>query len=423
MLMRVTRRTGKRLALTDPPRHRSPRTEKVVAHLPEHDPVLAALAIWCDIVDGAEAQTFTRNDTIHIGQTFEALPLREQIGVLGHHVMHVALRHEHRMQVLQSRYGQGFDPDLHNLCSDAILNECLTRGGLALPRPVVQLSDLLAHSPLPGLDPTQDILQHWDVDRLYLAVKRSGADMTALKEGCGFSPDIRPDDAPLKADRVAGVWRAHLIRAAQSAGSMGRGIGPLLRHLADIRQSQTPWEHRLRRLLLKALSPNPRRSYRRPRSAWIAAEALAVSSGGPVPVFEPALKPEAFRPRLVIAVDASGSVETETLALFAGEVIGITNKTGAETHLLCFDEEVFAHKTLTALNARSTFYDLPFRRDGGTSFIDVLSKADALNPSMILVMTDLLGAYGAQPKAPVLWASPVAVTTAPPFGEVIELVR
>lgn len=421
--MRNMQQTGRPLVLTDAPRHRSHRAAKVLAHLPEHDPALATLAIWCEIVDAEGADTFIAADTIRIGSTFVQMPLREQIGVLSHHVMHIALRHEYRMQELKARYGDSFDPVLHNLCSDSILNECLTRGGHALPRPAPLLSDLLRQADLPGVDPAQDLLRAWDADRLYLALRRAHVNVATLMDDTAFRPDIYPNDAPLKADRHAGAWRAHLIRAARSAGSMGRGIGHLLRHIADTRPGQTPWEQRLRGLLAKALSHEPKRTYRRPRSAWIAADALARQTGGPDPAFEPGLLRHALRPRLVVALDASGSVDQETLALFSGEVISLSHKSGAETHLMCFDEAVFAHKKLSALTARSAFAGLPLHRDGGTSFIDVLAQADALDPSLIVVLTDLLGAFGPKPKAPVLWASPVGVATPPPFGAVLELTR
>jgi predicted metal-dependent peptidase len=375
------------------------------------------------MIDGGEAATYTSNDRIVLGSSFEALPLREQIGVLGHHILHIALRHEFQMQLLKTRFGSGFDAWLHNLCSDAIINECLHRGGIALPRPAVLLSELLEQSQMTPIDPARDILAQWEVDRLYRLLLAEKENTQAYAAKMQFREDIRPRHAALKTDRDAGVWRAHLIRAAQSAGSAGRGIGPILRLLADITVSRIPWEQHLRQLLAKALNHHPRRSYRRPRSAWIAAEAQARETRRPHPVFEPAQRRDGVRPRLVIAIDASGSVEGDMLSLFAGEVIGITNRTNAETHLLCFDEDVFAHKRLSALNGRDAFAGLPLRRGGGTSFVDVLHKADALDPSMIVVLTDLMGAFGPKPKAPVLWATPVAAITAPPFGSVLELMR
>lgn len=401
------------------------RAARALAHLPEHDPALAALALWCDMQDAAGDETFTSNDVIHIGAGFTELPLREQIGLLGHHVLHVALRHEFRMQSMQQRFGAAFDARTHNLCSDAIINECLVRGGHSVTRPAVLLKQLLTHTSAGGLDPAQDVLGQWDVDRLYVQTRQSTARdaLAGYNTAAAFNQDIYPFQIPLKADRDAGVWRAHLVRAARSAGAAGRGIGQVLHHLSDATVSRTPWEHHLRRLLAKATSHHPRRSYRRPRSAWIAADAHARHTGGPHPVFEPAVIRQGTQPRLVVAVDASGSVANDTLAVFAGEIIGITNKTNAETHLLCFDEEVFAHRRVTGVNARSAFQGLPLRRDGGTSFIDVLSKADALNPSLIIVLTDMRGAFGPRPSAPVLWATPVPAVATPPFGGMLELVR
>ena len=68
---------------------RSARAATAMAHLPEHDPALAALGLWCALTDGP-GPTATRGDLICIGPEFEALPLREQIGLLGHHILHLA---------------------------------------------------------------------------------------------------------------------------------------------------------------------------------------------------------------------------------------------------------------------------------------------------------------------------------------------
>jgi len=411
--------------LTETVGTRSARVSKALAHLPEHDPALSALALWCTMRDAAGDDTFTSNDIIHIGAGFTHLPFREQIGVLGHHVLHIALRHEFRMAEMRQRFGSAFNVEMHNLCADAIINECLVRGGHAVTRPAVLLKQLLADADAGDLDPMQDVLGQWDADRLYVQIQHSGTqDLLAnYRAATGFKQDIYPDDIPLRTDKDAGIWRAHLIRAARSAGAEGRGIGQLLRHLSDATASRTPWEHHLRRLLAKATSHHPQRSFRRPRSAWIAGDSHARRTGCPHPVFEPAIVRHGTRPRLVIAVDASGSVNNDILAMFAGEVIGITHKSNAETHILCFDEVVFAQRRVTGTNARSAFLGLPFRRDGGTSFIDVLSKAEALDPSIIVVLSDLIGAFGPRPSAPVLWATPVPPSVTPPFGTVLELVR
>lgn len=406
---------------------RSRRAARALAHLPEVDPALAVLALWCDTVDAQDAGTVTSGDVICVGTAFDRLPLQEQIGVLGHHILHIALRHEVRMLDLQGRFAGQFSGQTYTLCADAIINECLIRGGHALPRPAVLLGDLVARV-MPEEEPAaHDPLAVWDLERLYLRLARADAPgiarQMAYAAETAFQPDIRPDLPDPDQKQAQAEWHAHLLRARQAGGSSGRGIGAALRHLSDITTSRTPWEQHLRRLLARALAPHPRRSYRRPRSAWIAREAEAVSTGTARPAFEPANQRQSLRPRLVIGIDSSGSVTPDIMAVFAGEVIGITRKSGAETHILCFDDEVYAQRKLTGSDPRGIFQTLPFRRDGGTSFIDLMAQADRLEPSLVVVLTDTLGAFGTAPKARVIWASPRPVARVPPFGEVLDLTR
>ncbi|WP_227269458.1 vWA domain-containing protein [Roseobacter weihaiensis] len=406
---------------------RSTRVTRALAHLPDVDPGLAALALWCDTKDADGPRTITSGDAIHIGTMFQNLPLREQIGVLGHHVLHIAFRHEARQQAMQARFGAQFDPLTYNLCADAIVNECLLRAGHALPRPAVTLSELIADVISDPAEDGKDLLSIWDVDRLYLRLASAGnkkkkkqGDYQAAK---AFDSDLEPDNPAADTDQKDAAWQAHLIRAAQTAGAAGRGIGTVLRQLSDIRVSRTPWEHRLRRLLAKAVTDAPRRSYRRPRSAWVAAESDALRRGGPSPVFEPATDRRSIGPRVVVGIDTSGSISPDILSLFAGEVSSITRKSTVETHVLCFDEAVYAHHILTPLTGQNVFETLTFRREGGTSFVEVLSIASRLSPSLIVILSDMLGLHGPAPAAPVVWATPLPARTPPPFGEVIELIR
>lgn len=425
--MRATRQTARRWGWTSALARRSARVTRALAHLPDVDPGLAALALWCDTKDADGPQTITSGDAIHMGSMFESLPLREQIGVLGHHILHIAFRHEARQQAMQARFGTQFGPLTYNLCADAIVNECLIRAGHALPRPAVTLSELIAEVISDPAEDGKDLLSIWDVDRLYLRLASAGnktkKKQSDYQSAKAFEPDLDPNHPATDTDQKDAAWQAHLIRTAQTAGAAGRGIGTVLRQISDIRISRTPWEHRLRRLLAKAVNETPRRSYRRPRSGWIAAESDALRRGGPSPVFEPATDRRSVRPRVVVGIDTSGSISPDILSLFAGEVNGITRKSTVETHVLCFDEEVYAHHILTPLTGQTLFDTLTFQREGGTSFVEVLSIASRLSPSLIVILSDMLGPYGPDPAAPVVWATPLPASTQPPFGEVIELIR
>lgn len=401
---------------------RSTRAERAMAHLPEADPALAALAIWCKIADGAET-TQTSHDTIHIGGDFAALPLREQIGVLGHHILHLALRHEGRMASMAQRLGGGFDAATYNMAADGIVNECLVQAGHAIPRPAVTLPALV--SKVLGPDTPQS-LADWDVDRLYMALTsadgRGKARQQDYAEETAFQRDLQPGLAGDGKEEAA-EWQGHLTRALAMSGGAGRGIGAVLGDIADLPRPTTPWEVLLRRLLSNALQEHPRQSHARPRRAWIAAEAEAIRTGGPAPVFEPGFSRDARRPSIVVGLDTSGSITKQMLSMLAAEVIGVARRTGAEVHLLCFDETIHHRAELRAGEDAEAIINAPIRRDGGTAYIDVMAEAAALNPSIIVIMTDLDGAFGPPLQAEVVWATPLTKWDEPPFGRVLSLAR
>lgn len=392
-----------------------------MAHLPESDPALAALALWCEVVDG-DGPTQSGGDRIFIGAEFDALPLREQIGVLGHHVLHVALRHAPRQSAMARRMGDGFAQDRFNLAADAIVNSVLETGGHALPRPAVTLPGLLRDV----LGDTRDAgLSDWDVERLYTALlEQDGTGSGKTEEymvSKAFAPDLDPDSAPQDSNKDAD-WTGHLIRAGELGGT-GRGIGAVLGRIADLPRSETPWDILLRRLVTRALSDVPRQSYRRPRGAWVAAEAEARRRATPTPVFEPGQARNATRPRIAIGLDSSGSIAAPVLSVFAAEVSAIARRSGAEMHLLCFDEEVYEMSRLPHDRTEAALTSALLRRGGGTSFVDVMEKARALEPSIIVMLTDMDGPFGAPPPQRVIWATPDPQWNAPPFGQVISLAR
>lgn len=393
-----------------------------MAHLAENDPALASLALWCDIHDTPD-ETRTRGRTILIGESFAALPLREQIGMLGHHILHVALRHADRMDGMRRRLGKSFADQTYNLASDALVNEVIARAGHALPRPAVTLTTLLGE--VLQTD-TEGALGRWDAERLYIAlVNLDGAGQTRRKayaRKTAFTTDLEADGHEETHD-AATAWQARITQALQAPGASGRGIGAVLARVLDLPRVDTPWEVHLRRLLAKAVAEAPRLSYRRPRAGWIAAEAEARLSGGPTPVFEPGQARDRKRARIIVGLDSSGSVGDLVLSLFAAEVAGIARRSGAETHLLCFDETVYDHTVLKPAQCETALTSTDIRRDGGTSFVDVMDAARKLDPSIVVILTDLDGPFGAPPPFDVVWATPLASWSVPPFGKVISLAR
>ncbi|MFK7870124.1 MAG: VWA-like domain-containing protein [Roseobacter sp.] len=404
-------------------RVRSRRAARALAHLPESDPALAALALWCHFEDG-DAPTQTQGHVVLIGPELPLLPLREQIGLVGHHILHISLRHAGRMAGMASREGPGFEKSSFNLAADALINEILGQAKHALPRPAVTLADL--HKRL-DLGEAKTDLSRWDVETLYLHLKDQGASgrdrVEAYQQDVKFRQDLSAGVASgAKNDREeTAQWQGHLARALQAQGAAGRGIGPVMRGLGDLPVSATPWENQLRGLVAKTLQINPRATYRRPRRTWIAAEADAVARKAPNPVFEPAQRHDGAAPRIVIGLDTSGSIKDRQLARLAGEISGIARRVGASLHLLCFDETVYAQHRLDPLTLSQTLLGLDVRRDGGTHFADLIDTAGALDPSILVVLSDMDGEAGRAPRFPVLWAVPQRDPPPPPFGRVISM--
>lgn len=307
-------------------RHSS-RASPALRALVETDPAIAALSLWCTHRDGAQTQTI--GTTIVYGPESPKLPLYTQIGLAAHHILHVALRHPARLSDLHARLGAGFDPDLYNLCADALINEALLLADHALPRPAVTLTNLLSGTLGPSASP-QAALQEWDVDRLYFALGTAGAngqDSTiargskeldgndtrgkaeAYAQQAGFTSDLSPApgetgaEIPDKAAQDA-RWRQHLSRALDTGRIAGRGLGRIGHRILDIPEPRTPWELILRRSLTRALTLQTQPSPYRPARRWIVRAAQADRMGRPTPGFEAGQKQLSHMPRIVLAIDA-----------------------------------------------------------------------------------------------------------------------
>ena len=400
----------------------SARASPALTALAEADPALAALALWCDHRDGDA--TRTQGTTITYGPDFTTLLPHEQQGLAAHHVLHVALRHSARLGELAARHGEGFRADLYNLAADALVNTVLERADHALPRPAVTLAGLATAGLPQDADPTG-----WDVERLYFALlprPGEGNDraerISAYAQRQGFAPDIDPVTGAVAEDaEETARWRQHLARAAEAGRAAGRGIGAGLLRLTDLPDPQTPWPVILRRLLARAVLQQHRPDARRPARRWIAAGAEAARRGTPQPGFQPGFAVQTDTPRIVVALDASGSIDDARLALFWAEVTGIARRLSVELHLAVFDDGVRYTTHIPPHEMRLPLPDLP--RGGGTAFVPVIAHATALSASALVILTDLDGDAGPAPRLPVIWAVPDARGQTAPFGRLIDLSR
>ena len=445
---------------------RNHRGTRAIQKMVEFAPSTGGLALWVrhHDVDGSEAPAIAANDgtSIFYGPRFEELPLPVQVGLVAHQVLHVALRHAQRRDALTRLVGD-VDPQLYNLCADAIVNSTLSHlSWLELPAGSVLLEDLLSAS-LNIHQGVEKSLLEWDLERLYRAVddrKWSNAASRGRRIGKGNERNSNTGDgagrpteegtvqvadqerpasdgqcaarARYLADRMIAdllpaadtehpeaeaeqsrEWRERIVRA-----HAGDGVHSMLRELlADLPKVRTPWELLLRTQLARGLSHQPDLSWSRPSRSYLANQGRV---GGRRMPWEPGFSTAKAVARLAVMVDVSGSIEAPLLARFAGEIEAITRRLEAGTMVIIGDDQVTAVEQFEP--GRSNLRDIQFNGGGGTDFTPLLREAERHAPDIGVFLTDLDGPANYRPAFPVLWCVPVAHAAMPhPFGRKLVL--
>jgi predicted metal-dependent peptidase len=442
------------------------RGTRAIQKMVEFAPSTGGLALWVrhHDVNGSEAPAIAANDgtSIFYGPGFEELPLPVQVGLVAHQVLHVALRHPQRRDALARLVGD-VDPQLYNLCADAIVNSTLSHlSWLELPAGSVLLEDLLSAS-LNIHQGVEKSLLEWDLERLYRAVddrKWSSGSSRGRRSGKGSERDSNKGDnggreaqggsaqtadrerpaadgqcaarARYLADRMIAdllpaadaehpeaeaeqsrEWRERIVRA-----HAGDGVHSMLRELlADLPKVRTPWELLLRTQLARGLSHQPDLSWSRPSRSYLANQGRV---GGRRMPWEPGFSTAKAVARLAVMVDVSGSIEAPLLGRFAGEIEAITRRLEAGAVVIIGDDQVAAVELFEP--GRSNLRDIQFNGGGGTDFTPLLREAERHAPDIGVFLTDLDGPANYRPAFPVLWCVPVAHAAMPhPFGRKLVL--
>ncbi len=413
----------------------SRRAGPALVALVEADPAVAMLALWCDHRDvETEPAAATEGRCIRYGPGFATLPLHEAMGLAAHHVLHVALGHGARMAAMAARQGPDFAPDLWGIACDAVVNEALLATGHALPRPALRLSGLIGAA-VGSAPQDAQALADWDAERLYLRLARdggagsdSGARARAHAAAQGWQPDLAPDPTRHAGDDAA-LRRQRLVQALAAGRRAGRGIGRVAGRFAETGPAVEPWEVRFRGLVARAAMPGLSETWARPARAWVAAEAAAVAAvaaGAPDrrPAFRPGLRRQRDAVRVVVALDCSTSVEAAAQRVLLAETAGVARRSGAEIWLVPFDTVAYPAHRLDPTRGAAMLADVVLPQGGGTDLAPMLAAARALDPAIVVVMTDLDAPLPPAPRGlPVIWAVPETPPTLPGWGTVLDLSR
>lgn len=425
------------------------RGERSLARLLEVMPGFAGLLLRLKHVDCAGDTSFiARTDGVNVfySESFFALPEEEQMGVMAHEGLHAGLQHSVRAALLMQRRKR-YSPELGNIVMDAIINEAV-EGALRLRLPfnhvsykniVARMKHLRdANRTAPSPDPLDQPVSKWSFEALYIYLERLLDEKGRLQDACSLfcasstldkslqGDVIVCDDAEPRADGVgsgsfakdgAGETRTGRInarmqaasRALQGASASGRGMGDIIVKLSgDLPRSRTPWQHILRVKTSRYLAASLETTWMRPSRR---------------DVLEPGrarLKP---RPSVGVCVDTSGSISDETIKLFAGEMVGISKRTGALMHVIMADDGVQDMITVQPGDPRGDLKKLVITGRGGTSFDEAIKEAMKHKPDVIVYLTDLYGPMPPEPTIPLIWAVPESINASPQanVGRIIQL--
>lgn len=419
------------------------------------------------------APAYTNGRDIYYGTKFGTWSMENQMAVCAHEIMHIAFRHVTRGKALAMRFGNKYDPQIFNIATDAIINDTLRLAGYRLPGNCIYLVELFEEVFKEKVT-AEDAIGEWDAEKLYMRIMnerksqsggggkgkpqpgqgqgqgqgQSGGQEPQSGQGGGQGEGEDDQDDKSQAQRAKDYasgkdfhddmdtsgkltpedaqedndWHQRVERAMRHGKQAGKGIGKLGHKIADLPKSRVPWELILRRAVNKAVTRSPRPSYTTPARRWIGAEDNAIRRGLPTPAYEPGFVKQNTRPRVVVGVDVSGSIGDQELEIFCGEIASIGKKTGAEIHVIVFDTAVLSQQKLDGVDFEAEIKKVDFARGGGTSFIEVMDRAEVIDPSIIVILTDLYGPFREkQPRCPVIWASAEEQSPQPPYGKLLSL--
>jgi predicted metal-dependent peptidase len=200
-------------------------------------------------------------------------------------------------------------------------------------------------------------------------------------------------------------WSIAADQAIRAAKACGHEPANLDRPLSESRQSKQDWRTILRDFVA-ATAPS---DYR-----WTPPNRRYIASG----LYLPSVERTGIG-TIVVAVDTSGSIGTEELEQFEGEISAMSDEAKPESiHVVYCDAAVQSFQEF----GPSEPIELEPKGGGGTDFRPVFEwvEANQIAPVCLIYLTDLCcHSYPPIPEYPVLWVTDSSKTA--PFGETVRI--
>ena len=224
-------------------------------------------------------------------------------------------------------------------------------------------------------------------------------------------PAPNPNDVAATGDdereMTAVDWQIVTAQAEMAARKRGTMPADAERAFAETLAPRVDWRAALRQFVERTMPSD---------YSWSQPNRRYVAQG----LYLPAVVRENC-PRLVVALDTSGSIDQATLDAFNAELTAIMLEVRpVAIDVVSCDADVQTVETFTPDDG--AFAPHP-RGGGGTAFqpvFDWVADQDE-TPGAIIYLTDLDGDSPSEPDVPVLWVTPEWVTAEGPFGTTIRI--
>lgn len=370
---------------------------KAVAAIVLDDPFYGYMLLRRPIVFDSSIPTAATNGVnIFVNPVFiNTMTLPQLKGLLKHEIMHIA--HMHHL-----RRGNR-DVEKWNIACDKVINAHLKKAGVELPEGGLidescsEFSAEHVYNTLPDMPP--------------------GNGPGPGNGGGGFPPpwnfgaiQDHPDatSEPM-IEQIEEETKSDVIQAANTAKMMGKEPAGLDRLIDKIRQSKLPWKKLLAKLF--RVPTKVEDSWNRPNRRYLA-------SG----VYLPSPHGYTMGP-VVVGVDTSGSITSNELEMYFGEINAILKHVRPESiHVVYCDAAISNTQKLTVKDLPLKVETFKPKGGGGTDFRPVFDYVaqNKLKPALFLYLTDMYGYFPDKaPSYPVIWCATTDVKA--PFGKTLEI--
>lgn len=322
---------------------------------------------------------------------YESISDEKAIGAIIHELLHIILLHPYRRE--------GRDKLLWTIACDMAVNEHIASD--LLPDDSITV-EVIAKEIREKIPKHKSAEFYYDIisqnENQFSFFERQDDIKVVLQSGLELNANKQMEDETSEINKSAiKSMMSELIEQAQFEGEIQGEVSSII---ADIyKTGDVNWRNVLRRFLTGKGNIIKKKSFKRESKRF---EGL--------PGIKRTLGLDAL-----IAIDESGSINEEQLAIFYGELMKIKKITGASLIVTQFDTDCTNPVPIERFTREKKRV-----KNGGTDYRPIFELADRIGMSLLIIFTDGEGTAPSGSNQRVVWLLPEGAKKPAPYGHYVE---